>query len=280
MKGILYGIMLGAVTVNGFADDAVFKYQVGRIEVFMLVENRGQGNSGILIGDATAIARYIPGGTYPSEVNTFLIKTPDQIVVVDTGFGGAIFESMRALGISSADVDAVLLTHLHGDHIGGLQREGRALFPRARLYLAKQERDYWTRENHNSGALSALAPYVSRTEVFFPGQLGVTSRELIPGVTAIASFGHTPGHTMFLLESEGRKLLIWGDLMHAQNIQFPQPDVSVTYDTDPAAAAAIRKQVLEYATRNRIPIAGMHLVYPAVGTVQAEGSGYRLIPAE
>jgi glyoxylase-like metal-dependent hydrolase (beta-lactamase superfamily II) len=272
--------MLGAVAVHGFAEDAIFRYRVGRMEVFMLVENRGQGNSGILIGDAAAIARYIPGGTYPSEVNTFLIKTPEQIVVVDTGFGGAIFEHMGTLGLSPADVDVVLLTHLHGDHTGGLQREGRALFPRAKLYLAKQERDYWTRENPNNGAIAALAPYASRTEVFFPGQLGATSRELIPGVTAIAAFGHTPGHTMFLLESGGRKLLIWGDLMHAQNIQFPRPDISVTYDTDPVAAAAVRREVLEYAAAGGIPIAGMHLVYPAVGTVQAGGNGFRLIPAE
>jgi glyoxylase-like metal-dependent hydrolase (beta-lactamase superfamily II) len=277
---MFYGIVLSAVVMNGFADDTIFRYSVGRIEVFMLVESRGQGNSGILVGDAAAIARYIPGGNYPSEVNTFLIKTPEQIVVVDTGFGGAIFENMRTLGISPTDVDAVLLTHLHGDHIGGLQREGRALFPGAKLYLAKQERDYWTRENHNSGAVLALAPYASRTEVFFPGQLGVSSRELIPGIIAIAAFGHTPGHTIFLLESEGQKLLIWGDLMHAQNVQFPRPDISVTYDTDPATAAVVRRQVLEYAAGNRIPIAGMHLVYPAVGTVQAEGNGYRLIPAK
>ncbi|MDR2021277.1 MAG: MBL fold metallo-hydrolase [Treponema sp.] len=280
MKGILYGIILGAAAINGFADNAVFRYSVGRIEVFMMVESRGQGNSGILVGDAAAIARYVPGGTYPSEVNTFLIKTPEQIVVVDTGFGGAIFENMRTLGVSPADVDVVLLTHLHGDHTGGLQREGRALFPKAKLYLAKQERDYWTRENPNNGAVSALAPYASRTEVFFPGQLGVSSRELVPGIIAIAAFGHTPGHTIFLLQSEGRKLLIWGDLMHAESVQFPRPDISVTYDTDPAAAAAVRRQVLEYAAANRIPIAGMHLVYPAVGAVQAEGNGYRLIPAE
>jgi hypothetical protein len=83
---------------------------------------------------------------------------------------------------------------------------------------------------------------------------------------------------VFLLDSGGEKLLIWGDLMHVQDIQFPVPDVSVTYDTDPAAAAAVRKSILEYVVKNQIPIAGMHLVYPALGIVEADGSGYHFVP--
>jgi glyoxylase-like metal-dependent hydrolase (beta-lactamase superfamily II) len=84
---------------------------------------------------------------------------------------------------------------------------------------------------------------------------------------------------MFLLESEGQKLLIWGDLIHVQDLQFPRPDISVSYDTDPAAAAAIRREVLEYAAVNHIPIAGMHLRSPAIGGVRSSGDGYRFIPA-
>jgi glyoxylase-like metal-dependent hydrolase (beta-lactamase superfamily II) len=117
-------------------------------------------------------------------------------------------------------------------------------------------------------------------ETFRPGELGATIADLLPGIKAIAAFGHTPGHTAFMLESEGKKLLIWGDLMHAQLIQFPVPDQSVSYDTDPVAAAAIRRRILAYAALNNIPIAGMHLVYPAIGTVTAEGSGYRFTAAE
>jgi hypothetical protein len=84
---------------------------------------------------------------------------------------------------------------------------------------------------------------------------------------------------VFLLESSGQKLLIWGDLMHVEGIQFPLPEISVSYDTDSAAAATVRKEILDYAVRNRIPVAGMHLVYPALGTVEQEGTGYKFIPA-
>jgi glyoxylase-like metal-dependent hydrolase (beta-lactamase superfamily II) len=273
--------LLGLMAVHALgADENVFRYRLGRLEVYMLVENRGPGRSSILLGAGDDDVRRYLGESFQSETNTFLIRGPDRTILVDTGFGTTLFESMKVLGISPAGIDAVLLTHLHGDHIGGLQRDGKPLFPNATVYLAKQERDYWTSSNINRAAKEALAPYGGRVETFVPGELGSALNELLPGVVPVAAYGHTPGHSIFQLESEGQRLLICGDLIHVQGIQFPLPDTSVSYDTDPAAAASIRRRVLEYAASNNIPIAGMHLVYPAIGTVRAQGRGFRFIPAE
>jgi glyoxylase-like metal-dependent hydrolase (beta-lactamase superfamily II) len=273
----MYGVLLGVAAASGLgAEEGVFSYKVGRFEVFMLMENQGQGRSSLLIGaNARDVEQYLPGGTYQSETNTFFIRTGERNILVDTGFGGAVFDHLKALEVDPAQVDVVLLTHLHGDHIGGLQKGGKPLFPRATVYLAQQEREFWA---GSANAVAALAPYGDKVVTFRPGELGAALPELLPGITPIAAFGHTPGHTLYQVQSGNERFLIWGDLMHVQGIQFPLPGVSVTYDTDPVAAAAIRIKVLEYAARNRIPIGGMHLVYPAVGTVSPEGGGYRLIP--
>jgi glyoxylase-like metal-dependent hydrolase (beta-lactamase superfamily II) len=274
-------VLLSLMAVNALgADTNVFSYRLGRFDVYTLVESRGPGRDSILIGAGPDVVKRYLGASFQSETNTFLIRTPDRTILVDTGFGTTLFESMKTLGISPDTIDAVLLTHLHGDHIGGLQRDGKPLFPNAKVYLARQERDYWTRTTINRNAVSALAAYGANVETFLPGQLGSAMRELLPGITAIAAFGHTPGHTAFQLESEGKRLLIWGDLVHVEGIQFPLPDVSVSYDTDPAAAAAIRGKILAYAASNNIPIAGMHLLYPAIGSVRAQDGGYRFIPAD
>jgi glyoxylase-like metal-dependent hydrolase (beta-lactamase superfamily II) len=115
-------------------------------------------------------------------------------------------------------------------------------------------------------------------ETFDPAPLA-SAAELLPGIKAAAAFGHTPGHTVFLVEGGGEGLIIWGDLMHVQGIQFPLPDIAVTYDSDPAAAVTVRKEILNYAAERGIPIGGMHLQYPAVGRVEKAGGGFRFIPA-
>ena len=260
--------------------DGIITHRAGQFEISMLVERQNPGNPGILANaDPAVLNRYIPAAGFFHSTNTFLIKSPGRNVVVDTGFGTAIFDKIKQLGVEPDQVDAVLLTHMHGDHIGGLQRDGQPLFPKARIYLSAREKDHFTRIAVNQGAVAALAAYDSKVDTFEAAALGSSLNAILPGIIPIAAYGHTPGHTVFLIEDGGAQFLIIGDLLHVALVQFPHPEISSTYDPDQNLASESRRQILNYAAQNRITIGGMHMVYPAIGMVEADGNGFRFIPA-
>ena len=278
---ILVGmIFMGAGMAFGVEGDGVFTYRIGRLEVSVLVESEREGNVSVIpTAGEDVLRRYIPAAGFKMSTNIFLIKGPERTVLVDTAFGGESFNRMRSLGVRPEDVDAVLITHMHQDHIGGLAKEGVALFPNARLYIAEKDFEHFVNVAANAGAIAAVAPYRSRLETFDPGELGTELAELLPGITAIAAYGHTPGHTAFLLESEGQRFLIVGDLLHVAPVQFPRPDINASFDINGEAAAATRRQILAYAAENRIPVAGTHIAWPGSGIVRVEGEGFSWMPA-
>ncbi|MDR1862930.1 MAG: MBL fold metallo-hydrolase [Treponema sp.] len=263
----------------------IFSCRIGSFEVFMLVEHQGPGNPGILLdADPALVKRYIPTGTYNSGVNAFLLRDGKRIILFDTGFGGQAMESMKGLNVLPKDITAVLITHLHGDHYSGLEKDGKAFFPAADVLVAEKERDFWvntdtaSRGGPGKSAADVLAPYGNRVKTFSPGTLA-QPETLFPGVGAVAACGHTPGHTAFLIESGDEKLLITGDMIHVGDVQFPAPDISVSFDTDPAAARSSRRELLAWAAAGGAAIGGMHLAFPAVGRVKAEDGGYAFLPA-
>jgi len=281
-RKLIWGLLLGAIAAGGFASesDGIFNYKVGQFEVYMLVEGERDGSASIVPGaDEAVLARYVPASGFKHSTNAFLIKTPGRNILVDagTGAGGVLLEKIKKLGVEPDQVDAVLITHLHGDHIGSLQRDGRPVFTKAKIYLDAKERDHFTKTAVNQGAVAALKAYDSNVVSFDALPFGPVFKEILPGISAIASYGHTPGHVSFMIESGESKFIIAGDFLHVALVQFPRPDISATYDMDQAAAAASRRQILEYALHNKIPIGGMHIVYPGVGTVEADGNGFRFV---
>jgi glyoxylase-like metal-dependent hydrolase (beta-lactamase superfamily II) len=195
--------------------------------------------------------------------------------LIDTGFGRNLFDNLQSLGISAEKVDIILLTHMHGDHIGGLIKDGKVMFPNAELYLPQPEHDYWVGNvDRGAQAQSIITSYKNKLHLFVPSETAIDAKEIISGVKAIAAYGHTPGHTGYLFESAGSSIFIWGDLTHAMAVQMPHPEVAITYDTDPKQAIASRKKLLDYVAKNKIPIAGMHIAFPSIGDIKAEGKGY------
>jgi len=231
-----------------------------------------------------------------TAVNAYLINTGKNLVLVDAGaaklFGpglGFILQNMKAAGYEPAQVDTVIITHLHGDHVGGVaDADGKPVFPKARIMVAKEDNDFWLSQKVADGSPEAMqrffkmardsaAPYLKtgQWETFTVGSV------LVPGITAVKANGHTPGHTAFAVESDGQKLLIWGDLVHAHAVQFANPGVSFEYDVDQKQAIATRKSIFKAMAASKSLVAGMHLPFPGIGHVRADGKGsYSWVPIE
>lgn len=227
-----------------------------------------------------------------TSINAFLVDTGEHRILIDAGAGalfgpccGRLPQALAAAGYRPEQIDAVLLTHVHGDHSGGLVRDGARVFPNADLYLSKTELDFWTSDAEQARATpshrqmfvegrAALAPYLAAHRVHtFAGR-----SEVFPGITAVPAAGHTPGHTFYELESDGHRLLVVGDLVHAAEIQFGRPAVTIDFDIDQAAAAARRRAALAALADSHELVAGDHLSFPGLGHVQRLGDAFVWAP--
>ena len=238
-------------------------YASGIQAVTLLVQ--GQSDTSLLIGaEAQDLAKYYPDGKMPSQILAFWVNG----VLYDAGLkDGHIVSELAKNGVKASDVKTILITHLHGDHFGGLvDSEGKASFPNAEVYVSKPEYEYWVNELKNEAVISALKNYTVHQFAF--------GDEVITGVRAMDTSGHTPGHVSYLIEAGGEKLIVAGDIMHFPEIQLPVPDVAVRYDVDPAKAVQSRKFILDYAAWKNIPVAGMHITPPGIISVKKSGTGY------
>ncbi|MDR0835555.1 MAG: MBL fold metallo-hydrolase [Tannerella sp.] len=267
-------------TINLIAQENkdVITFVTGEFLVSVLSEKMSNGNSGILVGASReTLEKYLPDGTFPMEVNAFLVRTPDKNVLIDAGLGQGLTNNLKSLNVEPEQINVILLTHLHGDHIGGLLKDGKATFLNADLYLSQAEYDHWIKSD-NKQALNVLTAYKDKLKLFVPEESGSKKNNLFPGFQGIAAYGHTPGHTAYLIESDKTSLLIWGDIAHVMDVQMPVPEVAVTYDSDAGQAIESRKKLLDYASKNKIPVGGMHIIFPAIGNVKAAQEGYEFTP--
>ena len=214
-------------------------------------------------------------------------------MLVDTGaaglFGptlGKLMTNLKAAGYQPEQVDAVVITHMHPDHVGGLMAGDKPAFPNAIVRADQHDADFWLSaanlekapaemKGYFQGAQASLNPYVTAGKFKpFDG-----NTELVPGIKAVAAHGHTPGHSTYLVESQGQKLALWGDLMHVAAVQFANPSVTIQFDTDSKAAAVQRKKAYAEAAKQGYLIGSAHLSFPGLGHLRAEGKGYRFVPA-
>jgi len=286
-KELLGGILLVMICAGIWAEsmsNGIFQYLVGEYQIYTLVESEREGDTSILYhNDDVDFSSFIPETGFKHTANAFLVKAPEMNILIDTGTGsqGVLMEKLATLGIAPTAIHIILLTHLHFDHFGGLASEGKPNFPHAKVYLAEEEYAYFVSgESKNQSAIEILALYGENVITFKAKEFDnnqenfLVHGENLPQITAIANHGHTPGHTIYLIENGSEKILIAGDFLHIAPVQFPHPEISATYDMNPTAAAESRRQVLDYSAKNKIPIGGMHVGFPGIGIVEVEGEGY------
>ena len=234
------------------------------------------------------------GLTSPVEAsdNGYLLAMGKRLVLVDAGAGellgpatGHLLAGLRAAGYQPEQVTDVLLTHLHSDHTGGLVAGGQRVFPNATVHVSQADLDYCLSDAQVQQAPAAARPYFLAARTTLKPYLAAgrvqaftSPATLFPGLQAQPAPGHTPGHTMYVLQSQHQTLAFWGDVLHAVAVQLPEPAVSLRGDTDQDRSAATRQRAAADAARLHYWVALAHVSFPGIGHVRPAGKGYEWVP--
>jgi glyoxylase-like metal-dependent hydrolase (beta-lactamase superfamily II) len=240
-----------------------------------------------------ALAKSFQKVPLQTSVNGFLINTGSKLVLIDTGaaslFGptlGQLLGNLKASGYKPEQVDEIYITHMHGDHVGGLASNEQRVFPNAIVRAGKLDADYYLNpanldkasgeaKDNFQGPMVSINPYVKAGKF----QPIVANSELVPGIKSYFNGGHTPGHITYVVESKGQKLVLLGDLLHVQAVQFDDPGVGISFDSDSKVAISERKEAFAAAAKEGYLIGAAHLSFPGLGHVRANGkSGYVFVP--
>ena len=278
-----YRLMVGSFEVTALYDGAIDLDE-------KLLKNIQQSDVQRLVA-----RQFLKGPKVQTAVNAYLVNTGSKLVLVDAGaaklFGpslGNIVDNLKAAGYAPEQVDTVLVTHLHGDHVNGLvTADGKRVFANAEVWSTKADNDFWLSESIAAQApkeaqgffkmaRDAAAPYIAAGK----WKTFDSDRELLAGVSSVDTHGHTPGHVSYLVASGKDHLLILGDLVHNHAVQFARPEVAIEFDVDPKQAVVARKRIFFQAAKEKLMVAGMHLPFPGIGHVRKEAKGYAWVPAE
>ncbi|MEO1694002.1 MAG: MBL fold metallo-hydrolase [Pseudomonadota bacterium] len=242
-----------------------------------------------------AVADLLTNNFLPADKTQFhftpvIVKAGGETILFDAGNGpgrgetrGTLLSSLEAAGIKSDAITTVVLTHYHPDHVGGLMRDGKETFPNARYLSSEAEHNFWTSDtvlNSSDKQMQGRAKFIK--DNVLPIQDKFTflkdGADVVTGVTAVATFGHTPGHLAFNIESNGKRLLLWADACNHYVASLQKPEWHVVFDMDKDAAIASRKKVLDMAAADKVPATGYHMPFPAVGYVDRVNDSFRWVP--
>ncbi|WP_207461117.1 MBL fold metallo-hydrolase [Azospirillum sp. SYSU D00513] len=236
---------------------------------------------------------FLPTNQFPIPYNTLVIENGGRVTLIDTGNGdsgapttGHWMRNFRAAGFDPARVDAVIISHFHGDHINGLRlKDGTAVFPNAEVMVPSAEWAFWMDDARMNQAPEAMrGGFQTARRVFGPIAKDVKQyehgKEIAPGITSVAATGHTPGHTAFMVSSGNGKLMVMSDITNHPALFVRNPDWSAVFDMDADQARATRHRMLDMVAAERAQVAFYHAPFPATGFIAKEGNGYRMVPVQ
>ena len=237
---------------------------------------------------------FLPADKIAFEQNILVLNTGSKLVMFDTGLGsaklfgpssGRMLVSMREAGIDPKDIDAVVISHAHPDHLWGVMADdGKPNFPNAQIYINQVEYDFWTDLSGPAASNATIKPMIegahkhltpNRDRIVFIKD----GQEFLPGIQAVATPGHTVGHNMFVVTASGKSLALVGDTTHHPVLLLQNPRIEFAYDTDPKQGVQSRIRALDMVASSRIPLLSYHFPWPGIAHISKNGDGYRYHPA-
>ena len=223
----------------------------------------------------------LPTNKFIMGYTPVLINTGKEVVLFDTGGGiKKMVSGIESAGYKSEQIDVVVLTHFHPDHINGVSNEGKATFPNARYVTGQVEYDFWSPESKLTGPTASMTKLTRQKVVPLAEKMTFIQNEdsVVSGIVGLEAFGHTPGHMAFHIESGGKRMLIWGDVANHFVISIQRPAWHLKFDLDKEKAAKTRVKFFDMLATERIPFSGYHMPFPALGYIEKFGESYRWVP--
>jgi glyoxylase-like metal-dependent hydrolase (beta-lactamase superfamily II) len=285
-------LLLFPIMTNSQASAGMQRFQIGSVELTAIEDSQLALPTSVLQGATVNQLKAAYGAKTEAvtSVNAFVLRFHGHLILIDTGARTGntphLLEQLKSAGIDPASIEAVLLTHLHYDHIGNLLTpEGKRAFPNAAIRLSRAEYNYWldpaqaatpARQQRLDSLKTLFAPYLAA------GACKPFDKEEapFPGITAIVTGGHTPGHTIYQIQDGPKKILFIGDTIHFDKVQFPSPEVTVSFDSDSSLARQNRLHLFEQAAQQGTILASAHIPFPGVGTLRKIGSGFQWQPLQ
>lgn len=265
-----------SILASAQAIEGIWHTKIGELDFYCIQDSPSELSQSVLLTDDNELLRRLmPSGKAPSSYNVFVARKGSDTVLIDTGKGGDMLKHLQTLGIKPEEIKTVLLTHSHGDHVGGLLKDGEKVFPNAEIRISEKELSFWKSARNKDFCEQVLKRY-GQPKFLIPDEKTAVA---FPEMVAVDLAGHTPGQIGLLLSFGNDKLFVAADLLHCGAVQFERPDISCRFDDDPKRAAEIRIKTMKRAAESKWIFVATHLPFPSAGIVETEGDAFRFVPA-